>query len=461
MVGRGDSQAVRCLRGGGLSSPITTVFSGWPVPSLRPPLTQSTSPQAGTPAVGQRAEEPDTEDPAAVWPAVPACHSIAPGPWASHLALRASVSSWRDGVSRTDVSGCQRRTRQLARRLRSAVQGLTSGLPGPWPASGCLVQSCCMQDLGAESWSRIRGSILVPRSPPGRPLQGPRVSSQGKWGQLLHKNVGAHLLRPRPSLGISWPHRPRLPSFWLGRALTASADVTTAWPVPGRVFGRGCCRGGGTGPLLVLGSVEKKTHLPSHELASFSLTLLSWPHSWAQSALPTHVPALWSRLGLFGMASLGSQGGGWLSGLGSEPVPVTAGRLGSTTGEAAATVAGCGWPASWGLGGRGSRKALPLPSPHSRASPGRVPWVHGGATGRLPPPTVHAGPGWRFRHWCQALPAGSRALLCVLPPRGQVCSPHELALGMWLREEALVPVCVSGDFGALPLRGPRRALHCD
>lgn len=68
----------------------------------------------------------------------------------------------------------------------------------------------------------------------------------------------------------------------------------------------------------MLGSFEKKTDLPAHELASFSLTLLSWPHSWATSALPTHVPALWSRLGLFGMASVGSQGGGWVEGLGSE-----------------------------------------------------------------------------------------------------------------------------------------------
>lgn len=147
------------------------------------------------------------------------------------------------------------------------------------------------------------------------------MSSQGKWGQLLHKNVGAHLLHPGPSLGISWPYRPHLSSFWLGRALTASADVTTVWPVPGRVFGRGCCQGGGTGPLLVLGSFEKTTNLPSHELASFSLTLLSWPHSWAPSSLPTHVPALWSRLGLFGMAFVAPRVGAGSKALGqSRPV---------------------------------------------------------------------------------------------------------------------------------------------
>lgn len=81
---------------------------------------------------------------------------------------------------------------------------------------------------------------------------GPRVSSQGKWGQLLHKNVGAHLLHPGPSLGISWPYRPHLSSFWLGRALTASADVTTVWPVPGRCrdvsLGAGVAREEGLDP---------------------------------------------------------------------------------------------------------------------------------------------------------------------------------------------------------------------
>lgn len=67
------------------------------------------------------------------------------------------------------------------------------------------------------------------------------------------------------------------------------------------------------------------------------LTVLSWPHSWAPSALPTHVPALpleqvravWDGLSWLPAPTLGAKGS---KALGQGQSGLTGGSLGSTTG---------------------------------------------------------------------------------------------------------------------------------
>lgn len=114
--------------------------------------------------------------------------------------------------------------------LVEGVWGVVGDLSLAWTWTSC--QSSWMQGLGSESRSLARGSILVPGSPPGRPLQaegeeggregvgwGPFFHPRGcsplpcEWGHLLHKNTGTldlawkHLrgqtdhLRPAPGLG--------------------------------------------------------------------------------------------------------------------------------------------------------------------------------------------------------------------------------------------------------------------
>ena len=200
------------------------------------------------------------------------------------------------------------------------------------------------------------------------------------------------------------------------------------------------------------------------------LAVLSGPHSWAPSTLSAHVPALWSRLGLFGMASADFQPPPW------EPVWLPGGRLGRTSGEPQplahpVAVAG-GMACVLGLGGWSSGKVpsflhpLPIaePVPPTRVCCGV--WRDGrGSRGGCHPPlpllTVHAGLGRASRRRSLALVTATvsgRQNACSVfsRPVFRPAAPTRLAAGTWLQEEVLVPICVSGDFGALPPKAPRR-----
>ena len=133
-----------------------------------------------------------------------------------------------------------------------------------------------------------------------------------------------------------------------------------------------------------------------------------------------------------------------VQGLGSEPVWSDWGRLGSTPVEAAA-------PLRVAAVGEGAAVGSSLPSlslPWRAHPPLPLPTV---LLAQAAPKALEPGTG---DGRCQQM---TERTLCVLLPLTGPAAHRGLAVGMWLQQEALVPVCASGDLSALPPGPPKEA----